>query len=111
MLQTPCWKEKDRSATCVGKIQHTKSCVLKCVFTRYSIDNNLNFKSHMKNMCEKANQKLNPFARISKLTTPTQRKKLINSFIDTQFTYCSLIWMFCSKGCNKRITGTVMQII
>ena len=24
MLQSPCWKEKDRSATCVGKIQYRK---------------------------------------------------------------------------------------
>ena len=67
------------------------------------IDNNLNFKSHMKKICEKANQKLSALARISKLTTPTQRKKLINSFINSQFTYCPLIWMFSSKGCYKRI--------
>ena len=46
------------------------------------IDNNLNFKSHMKKiMC----------------TTPTQKKKLINSLINAQFTYCPLIWMFSSK--------------
>ena len=63
------------------------------------IDNNLNFKSHMKKICEKANQKLSALARISKLTTPTQSKKLINSFINTQFTYCPLIWMFSSKEC------------
>ena len=43
------------------------------------IDNNLNFKSHMKKIREKANQKLSALARISKLTTPTQKKKLINS--------------------------------
>ena len=67
------------------------------------IDNNLNFKSHMKKICEKANQKLSALARISKLTTSTQRKKLINSFINSQFTYCPLIWMFSSKGCYKRI--------
>ena len=31
-------------------------------------------------ICEKVNQKLSAFARISKLTTPTQRKKLMNSY-------------------------------
>ena len=67
------------------------------------IDSNLNFKSHMKKICEKANQKLSAFARISKLTTPNQRKKLINSFINSQFTYCPLTWMFSSKGWCKRI--------
>ena len=39
------------------------------------IDNNLNFKSHMKKICNKANQNLSALARISKLTTPTPRKK------------------------------------
>ena len=41
------------------------------------IGNNLNFKSHKKKICEKANQELSALARISKLITPTQRKKLI----------------------------------
>ena len=63
------------------------------------IDYKLNFKSHIKKICEKVNQKLSVLARISKLTTPTQTKKLINSFINAQFTYCLLIWMFSSKGC------------
>ena len=49
------------------------------------IDNNLNFKSHMKKICEKANKKLSALARISKLPTPTQRKKLINSLFNTHF--------------------------
>ena len=52
---------------------------------------------------KKTNQKLSALARILRLTTPTQKKKLINSFINAQFTYCPLIWMFSSKGCYKRI--------
>ena len=68
-----------------------------------TINNNLNFKSHMKKICEKVNQKLSALARIPKLTTPTQRKKSINSFINSQFTYCPLISMFTSKRCYKRI--------
>ena len=57
------------------------------------IDNHLSFKSHMKKTCEKTNQKLSALARISKPITPTQRKKLTNSFINSQFTNCPLIWM------------------
>ena len=49
------------------------------------IDNNLNFKSHMKKICEKANQKLSALAKILKLTTPTHN-------MDVFF-----------KGCYKRI--------
>ena len=65
------------------------------------IDNNLKLKSHMKNICAKPY--LSPIARISKLTTPTQKKKLINCFINAEVTYCPLIWMFCSKRCYKLI--------
>ena len=67
------------------------------------IYNNLNSKSYMKKICEKANQKLCALSRISELASPNQKKKIINSFINTQFTYCPLIWMFSSKGCYKRI--------
>ena len=45
----------------------------------------------------------NALARISKLTLLTRRKKIMNSVIKAQFTYCPLIWMFFSKGCYKRI--------
>ena len=45
----------------------------------------------MKNICEKANLKLSAPARISKLTTATQKKKLIKSFINAQLTYGPLI--------------------
>ena len=67
------------------------------------IDNNPNFKSHMKRICEKAKQKISALVSISKLTSCTQRKQLMNCFINAQFNYCPLIWMFSSKRCYKRI--------
>ena len=39
------------------------------------IDNKLNFKSQLKNICIKANQKLSALSSISKLTTFNQREK------------------------------------
>ena len=37
MFQTPCWKEKDKSAVYFGKIQHRKNCVVKeCMLARCS---------------------------------------------------------------------------
>ena len=46
-----------------------------------TIDNKLIFKSHSKNICKIANQKLNALARITKFTSPFQSKTLLNSFI------------------------------
>ena len=48
-------------------------------------DNKLTFKSHLKIICKKANQKLNALARITKFTSPFQRKTLLNSFIKSNF--------------------------
>ena len=68
-----------------------------------TIDNKLTFKSHLKNICKKAHQKLNPLTRITKFTSSFQRKTFLNSFIKSQFSYCPLIWMFTSKELNKQI--------
>ena len=56
-----------------------------------TIDNKLSFKSHLKNIGKKANQKLNALDRITKFTSPFQKKTLLNSFIKSQFSYCPLI--------------------
>ena len=68
-----------------------------------TIDNKLTFKSHLKNIYKKANQKLNALARITKFTSPFQMKTLLDTFIKSQFSYCPLIWMFTSKVLNKKI--------
>ena len=39
-----------------------------------TIDNKLTFKSHLKNICKKANQKLNALARITKSRHPFKGK-------------------------------------
>ena len=50
-----------------------------------TIDKKLTFKSHLKNICKKANQKLNALARITKFTSPFERKTLLNSFKSLNF--------------------------
>ena len=66
-----------------------------------TINNKLTLKSHLKNMCNKASQKLSALVRLTKSTSPLQRKTLLNSFIKSQFSYCPL--MFTSKELNKKI--------
>ena len=50
----------------------------------------------------KAGQKLNALARISNYLTHDQ-KRLLNSIIKSQFSYCPLIWMFCSRSLNNLV--------
>ena len=67
------------------------------------IDNKLSFKNHIDQICKVANQKLNALNRVSGYMNLYKRKLLTTSFIKSQFSYCPLIWMFCSKGSMDKI--------
>ena len=67
------------------------------------IDRDLSFDKHIKSLCRKAAQKLNALARISNELTHDQKRFLLNSIIKSQFSYCPLIWMFCSHSLNNLI--------
>ena len=68
-----------------------------------TIDNKLNFDEHITNICRKANLKLQALARISFFLNKTKLKTIMTAFIESQFSYCSLIWMFHSRKLNKKI--------
>ena len=67
------------------------------------IDRDLSFDKHIKSICRKAGQKLNALTRISNYPTHDQKRLLLNSIIKSQFSYCPLIWMFCSRSLNNVI--------
>ena len=68
-----------------------------------TIDSELKFNKHVLQICQKANNKISAFSRISKYLDEKQSLLLYNSFIISQFNYCSLIWMFCGKAANKEL--------
>ena len=55
---------------------------------RKVIDNQLNFKSHLKDIFRKTNQKLSAHSRKWKISTFNQQKKTVNFFFNPQFSYC-----------------------
>ena len=57
----------------------------------------------MANLCKKASQKLHALARISKYMSLRQRRIIMKSFINSQFRYCVIVWMFHSRTLNRRI--------
>ena len=67
------------------------------------IDKNLKFSSHILKMCNNASRKLLALSRISKLLPFYRKRILLKSFIESQFSYCPLIWMFCSRKMNNKI--------
>ena len=58
----------------------------------------LNFEKHIKNLCRTAQYNLHALRQIRKYLTLDKAKLLGNPFIDSQFNYAPLIWMFCHKA-------------
>ena len=67
------------------------------------IDRTLSFDEHVSNLCKKAGRKLPVLARLSSHMTLTQRRDLMKSFIESQFGYSPLVWMFDRRVLNRII--------
>ena len=68
-----------------------------------TIDNKLDFGIHINNICKVASVKIKGLGRIRNKLNLSQAKILYNSFILSQFNYCCLVWMFCSKTLQNKI--------
>ena len=67
-----------------------------------TIDSNLTFEEHINTLCKKANQKLHALS-IANYMTLDKRRILLTTFITSQFNYCPLVWMSCSRALNHKI--------
>ena len=67
------------------------------------IDRNLNFDEYVFSLCKKAGRKLSALERISHYMSFDQRRVLLKGFVESQFGYCPLTWMFHSRKANSRI--------
>ena len=68
-----------------------------------TIDNNLRFDKHLSNICLKANRKLSALTRVAKFAPFKKRRILFKAFIESQFKYCPLVWMFHGRQINDMI--------
>ena len=66
-------------------------------------DKKLNFNEHVTKLCKKVSAKLHALARISHFTSHDKLRLPMKSFIESQFSYCPLVWMFHSRALNNRI--------
>ena len=62
-----------------------------------TIDDKLSFTTHIENLCSTASNRLRALARIRKFISFEQAKRLCEAYIMSAFTYCPLIWMYCSE--------------
>ena len=68
-----------------------------------TIDNKLNFNSHISKLVKKANSNISVIKRGLHLLSQSKKKVLLNSFVQSQFSFAPLVWMLCSKTANKKI--------
>ena len=82
-----------------AKIGHSKiweNCRQKLL--RIIIDRNLKFDEYILTQCKKAGRK-----RVCTYLSFERRRTLMKAFIESQFAYCPLIWLFCQRSSNTRI--------
>ena len=79
--------------------------VIKC--ERKTLNLRLEFKlkieKHVIGLCKRAGRKLSALKRLARILPFQKRRILIQSFFNSQFSYCLLIWMFINRGTNHRI--------
>ena len=67
-----------------------------------NLDSELKFEDHVNFMCKKASQKLYALSRIAPFMDLKQGRSM-KAFVESQFGYCPLMWMFHSRGLNNKI--------
>ena len=88
-------KEDDSFVLNIGKNKIESSTEVTLLGVK--IDKKLKFKSYIEELCRKATYKLHALRRIRKYLTVEKAKLLANAFINSQFTYVRLIWLFSGK--------------
>ena len=68
-----------------------------------TIDRDLEFDKRVLKLCSKANQKLSALSRMANLLSFNKRRTLFKVFVESQFKYCPIVWMFHSRRTNKKI--------
>ena len=68
-----------------------------------TVDKQLSFDLHLKTLCKKTNQKVSALARIVPFLPFHKRHLIMKTFIESQFSYCPLVWMYCSRTMNTKI--------
>ena len=69
------------------------------------IDQKLTFNCHVKTLCSKAAKKLSALQRIANIIDEEKRNLLFHAITKSQFSYCPLVWMFCSRWSNNFINN------
>ena len=68
-----------------------------------TLDEKLNFNSHISGLCKKASRQINILKRLSKYLNQESRVSIYKSFISSNFNYCPVAWIFCGKRNSNKL--------
>ena len=68
-----------------------------------TIDKQLNFDKHLSILCKRVSGKVSALGRLVKIIPQDKKRLLMKTFIESQFSHCPLIWIFCSRKMNRKI--------
>ena len=68
-----------------------------------NIDLDLNFENHLSTICTKVSREINALERIANYLFLEKRRILMKTFIESQYNYCPLTWMFHWRTINSKI--------
>ena len=62
------------------------------------IDDDMNFNSHVNNVCKKAGKQVSALQRLTGMLEQKSRMAIYQSFVMANFDYCPLVWFFTSRS-------------
>ena len=68
-----------------------------------TFDIKLKFNNRIKDICQKASQKINALVRLVPYMGATKKRVIMNTFFKSEFNYCPLVWTCCNRSLNTNI--------
>jgi len=68
-----------------------------------TLDQNLNFTSHVRNVCKKAARQINAMSRLTNMLSIQTKLSMFNAFVKSNFAYCTLVFHFCGVNNDKKL--------
>ena len=84
-------KKKDKVVIILGETEIKNSEYEKLLGIK--LDTKLNLNEYLNNIISKASRKVNALSIVEPYICLSKKEILMNSFFDSQFRYCLLLWM------------------
>ena len=82
---------------------NTVKCEHSVKLLGVTIDYMLNFDLHISDICKKAARQINVLCRLSRYLSTETKLLIYKSFVRSNFSYCPVVWHFCSKSSTDKM--------